>query len=101
MKIIVKDAIGSFCTEYEQGERLLDLTRQGLEDNGEVDVDFEGVQLATSAFFNASFGVLYGDYPLDVLKAKIKVSHLSKEMRQVMSRSLEAAKKFYEERRPA
>lgn len=101
MKINVAEIIGTHCTEYEQGDRIFSLMKRGLDAAELVDVDMQGVQLATSGFFNAALGPLYGIYPVDALRAQVKFSHLSKEMRQVIARSLEATKKFYEEQKPA
>lgn len=101
MKINVAEIIGTHCTEYEQGDRVFSILKTGLDAGDLVDVDMQGVQLATSAFFNAALGPLHGMYTIDVLNTRVKFSHLSKEMRQVIARSLEATKKFYEEQKPA
>lgn len=95
MKIQVEKIIGLHCTEYEQGDRIFAEIRKAL-DAGEIaEVDMQGVQLATSAFFNAAVGPLYSLYPRPLLQAKMKLLHLSPEMQQVLIRSLDAARKFY------
>lgn len=77
MKIQVEKIIGPHCTEYEQGDRILAEIRKAL-DAGEIaEVDMQGVQLATSAFFNAAVGPLYSLYPRNVLQAKMSLLHLS------------------------
>ncbi|HEY5594808.1 MAG TPA: STAS-like domain-containing protein, partial [Nitrospiria bacterium] len=93
--------IGAHCTEYEQGDRIFSSIKETLDAGAFVDVDMQGVQLATSSFFNAALGPLYGAYPVDVLRDRVKFSHLTKEMRHVVSRSLEATKKFYQEQKSA
>ena len=101
MKIKIVDVIGAHCTEYEQGDRVFSVIKERLNWGYLVDVDMEGVQLATSSFFNAALGPLYGAYPVDVLRDKVQFSHLTKEMRHVISRSLAAIKGFYEEKKSA
>ena len=101
MKIIIVEIIGAHCTEYDQGDRIFSMIKDGLKSGDSVDVDMQGVQLATSSFFNAALGPLYGIYPVDILKTRVKISHLTKEMRHVISRSLEATKKFYIEQKSA
>lgn len=101
MKIKVVDIIGAHCTEYEQGDRIFSIIKETLDTDDFVDVDMQGVQLAASSFFNAALGPLYGAYPVDVLRDRVKFSHLTKEMRHVVSRSLEATKKFYQEQKLA
>ncbi len=101
MIIKVKDLIGDYCTEYPQGDQIFAQIKKALESSDSVDLDMEGVQLATSAFFNAALGPLYGSFPKEFLRSKMKFSHLTKEMNIVINRSLEAAKHFYEEQKSA
>ena len=88
------------CTEYEQGDRVFPIIKESLDAGDSVEIDMEGVQLAISSFFNAILGHLYEIYLVDV-RDRVRFSHLTKEMRYVMSRSQEAVKRFYEEKKSA
>ncbi len=56
MIIIIKNDFKSDYTTREAGEKL---RRMILENQGEIQIDFEGVKVASASFFDESFAKLY------------------------------------------
>jgi len=91
--IPVKEVICSQCTSYEKGKALYDMIVPELL-AGNIIVDMAGVQLSSSAFYNASIGKLVLDYGLSVISSKISFKNLSPGDNFQLKNSINLAKKL-------
>lgn len=60
-----------------------------------VELDFENIELATTAFLNVLIGTLYKDYTTDQLKDLLVLSHITVDMAARIKKVTDNAKQFY------
>ncbi len=96
-KFIIKvaDVIGSdLCITPDDGQKIYDIIMRILKEPKQIEISFERVQMLTSIFLNRAIGQLYKDHQDDELK-KIVYVGLSQDDRDVVSRVVENAKRYY------
>lgn len=95
MYIRVKDLVGENAMTLDDGEALYARIHVPLAHGEQVDLDFEGVEVFASPFFNAGIGRLLGDLTADALNALLTFEHLSDFGGRVLRRVIENAKEYY------
>lgn len=95
MRIDVHALIGEDCITLDDGQKVHDLILPELKAGRPVEIDFEGVGVFASPFFNAAFGQLLRDLPVEDLNRLIKVDNLNPVGRSVLKRVIENSKKYY------
>jgi hypothetical protein len=70
------------------GERLRTAILAAWNDDEPVEIDFEGIRIASASFLDESIGVLALTHPLDVLKARLKPVNLTKPDRALLNQIL-------------
>ncbi|MBR1543798.1 MAG: STAS-like domain-containing protein [Muribaculaceae bacterium] len=60
-----------------------------------VELDFENIELATTAFLNVLIGALYKDYTTEQLKDRLVLKHISSDMATRIKKVTDNAKLFY------
>jgi len=98
MIINIRDTIGTRCILKDDGQRLFNQIEPSLRDDMDVTLNFEGVSLFASPFFNFSIGQLIIAMPEDVVKNKLHIHNLDSVGQSVMSRVVENASKFHADR---
>lgn len=87
-KILIKTVAGAQCgTEFE-GTRLRDQLLPLLSSGETVELDFEGVGLASSTFFNASIGHAYNQFGAGFLRDHVTYSNVKSRVQFVLDRTL-------------
>ena len=95
-KIQVKEIVGENAISMQSGSYLYDVLSSSIfKKNEVVELDFSGVELFASPFFNSSIGLLLRDLTIDTLQKKIKITHLSSVGLQLLNHVIENAIKFY------
>lgn len=56
LKIIVAQVTGLYCGTSREGDALYEQISQPLREGQQVELDFTGVQLTSSTFFNVLYG---------------------------------------------
>lgn len=95
MQIKVKDLVGENAMTLEDGEAIYARIHDPLTQGETVELDFDGVQVFASPFFNAGIGRLLADVAADTLNARLKFEHLSDFGARVLRRVIENAKDYY------
>lgn len=95
MTLAVKTVIGEYCLTGEQGHTLLQQYQPFFAAGETIVLDFEGVRIFVSAFFNAAVGPLLKDAPRSEITKRLKVKNLSPLGEKAMVRSLDAAERYY------
>jgi STAS-like domain of unknown function (DUF4325) len=89
--ISIIDLIGENCITVEDGQKLYDLIHPQLKDNQFVEINFDGVKICASPFFNFGIGQLLKDLPADNLNQLLTISSLhsvgAKTLRVVIANS--------------
>ena len=95
MKIDVHTLIGDDCITLDDGQKVHDQILPELKEGHPVELDFEGVGVFASPFFNAAFGQLLKDLPGDDLNRLITIDNLNPVGMSVLKRVIENSKKYY------
>jgi hypothetical protein len=95
-KIHVKEIVGVNAISMQSGSYLYEVLSTSILKKGEsIELDFSGVELFASPFFNSSIGLLLKDINIDALQEMLKVTNLSKVGLQLLNHVIENAIKFY------
>ena len=95
MELKIKDIVGANCITQTAGAKVLNLIVDHLKNEQNVVVDFEGVEIFASPFFNSAFGRLYEYFRNDVLNDKLKIVNLNSDALHIVVRVLENAREYY------
>lgn len=97
-RLTVKDIVGSpYCGTYEDGVKLYRVLYSLLKDSRPVELDFEGIRLASSSFFNAAIGNLLQEFGDHSSQLPISYLNLTPRDRFIRDRTLEAARQIVAE----
>jgi hypothetical protein len=95
MDIKIKDFIGERCITMDAGKRLYDLIHPCLTKGEAVRLDFGGVRIYASPFFNFAIGQLLKDLKSDDLNRLLKIQGMSGNGDMVLRRVIENSKEYY------
>ncbi|MFB2839274.1 STAS-like domain-containing protein [Floridanema evergladense] len=95
MKHNIYDLIGKACMTPEEGQKVYNLIYPELMANRPVELDFAGVDIFASPFFNFAIGQLLKDISSDTLNRLLKFSHLNAIGKQVLQRVMENSQQYY------
>ena len=79
----------------DDGEIVYNLIHESLVHGDQVELDFDGVEIFASPFFNAGVGRLLVDLNPDALNKLLKFNHLSDFGSRVLRRVIDNAKDYY------
>lgn len=96
MNIInVFDIVGKNAISMKSGSLLYKKIYPLLIDGKNVELNFEGVLLFASPFFNASIGLILKDISIDALKSQISFLNLSDVGRNLLNHVISNAIAYY------
>lgn len=96
MDMKIKDFIGQRCITSEDGQRVYDKVCLKLKAAEDVQLDFDGVTVFASPFFNFAIGQLYRDFSGEVLRKHLKAENLSSNGAMILNRVIKNSKAYYE-----
>lgn len=95
MHIKVKELVGKNAMTLDDGEAIYARIHDPLLHGETVELDFDGVDVFASPFFNAGIGRLLGELTADALNDHLKFDHLSDFGARVLRRVIDNAKDYY------
>jgi len=95
MQINVKELVGENAMTLDDGDVIYARIHDPLTQGETVELDFDGVQVFASPFFNAGIGRLLGELTTETLNSRLKFDHLSDFGARVLRRVIENAKDYY------
>lgn len=95
MMVNVVALIGETCITVEDGERIFHHIHPEILKGRDVTLDFTGVSIFASPFFNAAIGQLLRDFPAETLKSHLHFAGLTPNGNHVLTRVIENAKRYY------
>lgn len=95
MKLNVLSIVGENCITLEDGEELHHRISYGLSHGDTVEVDFTGVRVYASPFFNAAIGKLVGEFQKNTINNSLKFDGLTGRGDHVLKRVLKNAEHYY------
>ena len=96
MKLVVKDVVGPYCGTYEDGAKLYRVLYGLLKDSQQVELDFEGIELTSSSFFNGAIVNLLQEFTGKDGQLPISFCNLTLRDKFILDRTLKAAKHMSE-----
>lgn len=87
--------VGEDCITVEDGEKVYDLIHPELIAGHPVELDFAGVGVFASPFFNAAFGRLLKDFTPEDLNRLLKVSNLTSVGRDTLKLVIKNSTQYY------
>jgi hypothetical protein len=91
----IYEITGEFATDADSGQHFYDLIYPQLLAGQPVELDFTGVNVFASAFFNFAIGQLLQDIFPEQLNECLKVTNLSPNGRNILKRVIDNAKHYY------
>ncbi|MCB9774950.1 MAG: STAS-like domain-containing protein [Nitrospiraceae bacterium] len=96
MNISIKEITGPYCGEYSDGEKVYEIICGHLKKNEYLTLDFSGIDVLSSSFFNGSIAKLFLDFPSDFLVGHISIIGMKKIDRYVLNRVVRDAEQIKE-----
>lgn len=93
--IKIKTRIGKNCITIDDGQKIYQEIHKSLLKNNTINLDFKGVEVFASPFFNAAIGQLLKDIEPETLNKNLKVLSISDSGLETMKRVIENSKKYY------
>lgn len=93
--IAVKELVGENAMTLDDGEAIFNQIHDPLARGETVELDFDGVEIFASPFFNAGIGRLLADFQPDILNSHLIFQHMSALGDRVLRRVIENAKEYY------
>lgn len=95
MKYEIKSIVGVNCITSDDGDLVYNRIIDELKKPDTIELDFNGVAVFASPFFNSAVARLYKDYSPEMLNKYLNIINLSILGKEVLNRVIENAKKFY------
>jgi hypothetical protein len=93
----VREITGSFAITPENGQKLYEQIYPVLLAGKDIELDFDGIKVFASAFFNFAVGQLLKDLSPDALNQQLYITGLNDNGQNVLRRVIENAKRYYSE----
>jgi len=95
MKCLVHETVGEDAITLDDGQSIHERIKPELIVGHEVELDFDGVSVFASPFFNAAIGQLLKDLRPEDLNRLLRVLNLNSTGYEVLRRVIDNAKKYY------
>lgn len=99
MLVRVFEISGEYAIAADSGQALYDQIRPELVDGKSVELDFSGVKVFASAFFNFAIGQLLNDISADELNHLLKITALNSNGSEILKHIIANAKRYYSDPR--
>lgn len=95
MDVEIKSLVGDSCVTSEDGQRVYDEIYPKLSAGESVCLNFSGVRVFASPFFNFAIGQLLKDLEPENLNQLLKVENITSDGMLVCKRVVKNAKEYY------
>lgn len=97
MLVKVYEITGEYAIAADSGQKLYDQIHPDLLDGKPVELNFSGVKVFASAFFNFALGQLLKDVPADNLNRLLTIHALNPHGEKVLRQIIANAQRYYSE----
>ncbi len=95
MKFFVRETTGEDAITLDDGQHVHDRIKPELVAGREVELDFDGVSVFASPFFNAAIGQLLKDIDSETLNRLLRIESLNLLGHDVLRRVIDNSKRYY------
>ena len=99
-RLVVRDLTGPTCLSPEKGQRVFRVVEADVAAGHQVELDFTGVDLFATPFFNLSIGQLLRDLDPAYLRGRLRVVNLNEVGQDTYSRAWDNAVHHYHRETP-
>lgn len=86
---------GDTAVSTDDGQLIFDLLKPVIEADKTVNLDFEGIQMMTTAFLNAAIGQLYSVFKGEQLNQHLKLVNVAFDDKILFKKVIERAKQYF------
>ena len=91
----ILSVVGEACITLEDGDKIYNLIYPELMDGRPVELDFGGVSILFSPFFNAAFGRLLKDFTPEDLNRLLKISNITPVGKDTLDLVIKNSNQYY------
>jgi hypothetical protein len=95
MKVMIRDTVGARCMVPEDGQKIHDMIAPALKSGDDVYLDFSGVNLFASPFFNFAIGQLLNDVPVESVRRLLHLEQINDVGKLVVERVISNASAYH------
>jgi STAS-like domain of unknown function (DUF4325) len=95
MIVKVFEISGEYAIAADSDQKLYDQIHPELLDGKSIELDFAGVEIFASAFFNFAIGQLLSDISTDDLNRLLKITALNPNGSEILKHIIANAKRYY------
>jgi hypothetical protein len=95
MPFSVHETVGEDAITVDDGQMIHERIKAELLAGREVELDFSGVDVFASPFFNAAIGQLLKDFTAEDLNRLLRIRNLNPVGNDLLRRVIENAKRYY------
>lgn len=95
MQIRVADTVGSIAITANDGDAVRARIARALRGEDTVELNFDGVSIFASPFFNAAIGQLLGEFEAEDLSKRIQATGLTADGAEIMVQVVKNAREFF------
>jgi len=96
MDVTIKDFLdGSTALAPSKGYPIHDVIKEALDKKEIVYLNFEGMELMTTAFLNAVIGKLYSEFNSEYLNTYLKIKYISQSDVFLLKKVIDTAKLYF------
>ena len=95
MRIEVLDLIGEDCITMEDGQKVYDIVFPALKQNQKIELNFSGVEVFSSPFFNVAIGRLLKDFNRDSLNGLLSFKEITPEGLALLKLVIKNSTQYY------
>lgn len=100
LNVNIKELINSdTALTPDTGSIVFSLLDKALISKEIIELDFNGIEVITSAFLNAAIGQLYSKFKSDELNEYLKVKNLAVEDRALLRKVISRAKEYFNDQK--
>lgn len=94
MRLAIRD-ICAFAITQEDGQTVFGRITPALKRGETVEIDFQGVTVFASPFFNSAIGQLLRDFKRDDLRQRLKLENLTANGSDVVRQVIDNSERYY------
>ncbi len=91
----IYDIAGVMATDSESGQTLHDLILPELQKGNAVNLDFTGVEIFATLFFNFAIGQLLASVSIATLRSHLHIHALSADGQAILDKAVDFAQRYY------
>jgi STAS-like domain of unknown function (DUF4325) len=93
----VYEITGQYAIAPSKGEKLYAQISPLLVAGQDIELDFKGVEISATAFFNVAIGSLLENISIEKLRHQLKITNLNDAGQKIFERVIENSNRYYTE----